>query len=189
MRITLPNPGLRLKQGMFANVTLQGTGGMAIVVPSEALIDTGRRQVVVVKRNGSFVPQEVRIGRDYDEWTEIVSGLQPGEEVVASGQFLIDSEASLSGVISRLQNNPAGAPQMFTGHGIITGVDTARQTVTIHHQPIPAMHWPEMVMTFKAGEPSMLTGLRKGLKVQFSVEMEPRDNSFVIDRIAPEPVR
>lgn len=189
VRITLPNPGLKLKQGMFANVTLQGTGGMAIVVPSEAVIDTGRRQVVVVKRNGSFVPQEVRIGRDYDEWTEIVSGLQPGEEVVASGQFLIDSEASLSGVISRLQNYPAAAPQMATGHGIITVVDTARQTVTIHHQPIVEMHWPEMVMTFKATKPSMLTGLRKGLRVQFSVEMEPRDNSFVVDRIAPEPGR
>jgi Cu(I)/Ag(I) efflux system membrane fusion protein len=103
VRITLPNPGLRLKQGMFANVTLQGTGGMAIVVPSEAVIDTGRRQVVIVKRGGAFVPQEVRIGRDQDEWTEVLSGLQPGEQVVASGQFLIDSEASLSGFINRLQ--------------------------------------------------------------------------------------
>jgi Cu(I)/Ag(I) efflux system membrane fusion protein len=103
VRITLANPGLQLKQGMFANVTLQGTGGMAIVVPSEAVIDTGRRQVVIVKRDGSFVPQEVKVGRDYDEWTEILAGLQPGEVVVASGQFLIDSEASLQGMISRLQ--------------------------------------------------------------------------------------
>ena len=186
VRITLPNAGLRLKQGMFANVTLQGTGGTATVVPSEAVIDTGRRQVVVVKRDGTFVPQEVQVGRDYDEWTEIVSGLQPGEEVVASGQFLIDSEASLSGVISRLQNNPATAPHMATGHGIITAVNPSKQTVTIRHQPIPEMHWPAMTMTFKAAEPSMLRGLSKGLSVQFSVEMEPRDNSFVIDRIAPE---
>jgi Cu(I)/Ag(I) efflux system membrane fusion protein len=108
VRITLPNPGLQLKQGMFANVALQGTGGMAIVVPSEAVIDTGRRQVVIVKRGGSFVPQEVKIGRDYDQWTEILAGLQPGEQVVASGQFLIDSEASLQGLISRLQT-PQGA--------------------------------------------------------------------------------
>jgi membrane fusion protein, copper/silver efflux system len=103
VRITLANPGLQLKQGMFANVTLQGAGGMAIVVPSEAVIDTGRRQVVIVKRGGIFVPQEVKVGRDYDEWTEILAGIQPGQEVVASGQFLIDSEASLQGVISRLQ--------------------------------------------------------------------------------------
>jgi membrane fusion protein, copper/silver efflux system len=105
VRITVPNPGGRLKQGMFANVTLQGTSGMAIVVPSEAVIDTGRRQVVIVKRNTGFVPQEVKTGRDFDEWTEVVAGLQPGEEVVASGQFLIDSEASLQGFLSRLQSN------------------------------------------------------------------------------------
>jgi Cu(I)/Ag(I) efflux system membrane fusion protein len=109
VRITLPNPAGRLKQGMFANVTLQAAGGMAIVVPTEAVIDTGRRQVVIVKRKGGFIPQEVKTGRDFDEWTEVVAGLQPGEEVVASGQFLIDSEASLQGFLSRLSNN-APAP-------------------------------------------------------------------------------
>ena len=104
VRFTLPNPGARLKSGMFANVKLEGAGGMAVVVPSEAVIDTGRRQVVVVKRSGRFVPQEVQIERDYAEWTEIRAGLKPGEEVVASGQFLIDSEASLQGYLSRLSS-------------------------------------------------------------------------------------
>jgi Cu(I)/Ag(I) efflux system membrane fusion protein len=187
VRITLPNPGLRLKQGMFANVTLQGTGGTAIVVPSEAVIDTGRRQVVIVKRGGAFIPQEVRIGRDGDEWTEVISGLEPGQEVVASGQFLIDSEASLSGFISRLQSNPAASPRLAVGHGIITAVDGGRQTVTIRHQPIPEMRWPAMSMSFRLAQPSMLRGLSKGLRVQFAVETEPNGKSFVINRIAPEP--
>jgi len=111
LRITLSNPGLRLKAGMFANVTLQGAGGMATVVPSEAVIDTGRRQVVIVRRSGSFVPQEVQVGHDYAEWTQILAGLRPGEEVVASGQFLIDSEASLSGVMDRLSSNQTPAPR------------------------------------------------------------------------------
>lgn len=108
VRITLPNAGSRLKQGMFANVSLQGTGGMAMVVPSEAVIDTGRRQVVIVKRGKSFIPQEVKTGRDVDQWTEIVAGLSPGEDVVASGQFLIDSEASLQGFLTRLQSARSG---------------------------------------------------------------------------------
>lgn len=189
LRITLPNPGVRLKQGMFANVVLQGTGGAATVVPSEAVIDTGRRQVVVVKRNGTFIPQEVRAGRDFDEYTEIVAGLQPGEEVVASGQFLIDSEASLSGFISRLQANPGAAPQMAIGHGIITAVDAARGEVTIRHEPIPAMNWPAMTMHFRLAQPSIARGLSKGLRVEFAVEMDPRANDFVIDRISPEPGR
>lgn len=78
---------------------------MALVVPSEAVIDTGRRQVVIVRRGSSFVPLEIRAGREFAEWTEVISGLRPGEKVVASGQFLIDSEASLTGVISRLEAN------------------------------------------------------------------------------------
>jgi Cu(I)/Ag(I) efflux system membrane fusion protein len=189
IRITLPNPGGRLKQGMFANVSLQGTGGSAIVVPSEAVIDTGRRQVVIVKRNGAFIPQDVRAGRDYDQWTEILAGLQPGEEVVASGQFLIDSEASLSGFVSRLQSNPAAAPAVATGHGIVTAVDAGRGELTIRHQPIPAMNWPAMTMRFTLAQPGMARGLARGQPVQFAVETEPRGNAFVIDRIAPEPGR
>jgi Cu(I)/Ag(I) efflux system membrane fusion protein len=109
VRITLPNPGARLKQGMFANVRLQGTGGMAIVVPSEAVIDTGRRQVVIVKSGNSFMPQEVKTGREVDDWTAVVAGLQAGQQVVTSGQFLIDSEASLQGFLRRLQNSQPGA--------------------------------------------------------------------------------
>lgn len=189
LRITLPNQGLRLKQGMFANVTLQGAGGMALVVPSEAVIDTGRRQVVIVKRSGSFIPQDVRVGRDYAEWTQILSGVRPGEEVVASGQFLIDSEASLSGVVSRLQSSPAPAPQLATSAGIIVAVDPANTSVTIKHQAIPELRWPAMTMTFKLAQPSMLRGLAKGLRVQFAVETEPRGGSYVVDRITPEPSR
>lgn len=106
VRITIANPGGRLKSGMFANVKLHGAGAMAMTVPTEAVIDTGRRKVVVVKRGGSFVPQEVRTGRDNDQWSEVVAGLAVGDEVVASGQFLIDSEASLQGFLSRLPNQP-----------------------------------------------------------------------------------
>ena len=111
VRITLPNPGGRLKQGMFANVKLEGSGGTAIVVPSEAVIDTGRRQVVIVRRGNGFMPQEVKTGRDFDDYTEVLAGLQAGEQVVASGQFLIDSEASLQGFLSRLQRNPSGTAE------------------------------------------------------------------------------
>lgn len=108
VRITLLNPGGRLRDGMFANVNIQGTGGMALVVPSEAVIDTGRRKVVIVRRNGTFVPVNVQTGRELGEWTQILSGVQRGDQVVASGQFLIDSEASLSGFVDRMaQPNPA----------------------------------------------------------------------------------
>jgi Cu(I)/Ag(I) efflux system membrane fusion protein len=186
VRIIIPNPRARLKEGMFANVSLQGTGGMALVVPSEALIDTGRRQVVIVKRNGAFVPQEVRSGRDYEEFTQILAGLRPGEQVVASGQFLIDSEASLQGFLSRLQSAPAPAPQLATSRGTIIAVNGENRTVTISHGAIPELGWPAMTMTFTVARPALLRGLKKGLKVEFSVETQPRGSDYVIDTIKPE---
>lgn len=189
VRITIPNPGGRLKSGMFANVALQGAGGMAIVVPSEAVIDTGRRQLVVVKRGGSFLPQEVRIGRDYDQWTEITAGLRPGEEVVASGQFLIDSEASLSGFLSRLQTTQAPAPRLARSRGIITSVDGSNRLVRIQHGAIPELDWPAMTMTFQVRQPGMLRGLRRGLRVEFAVNAQPQGNRYIIERIAPAPAQ
>ncbi len=186
VRITLPNPASRLKQGMFANLTLQGAGGMAVVIPAEALIDTGRRQVVIVRRDGVFVPQEVRVGRDYQEWTEIVAGVRPGEQVVTSGQFLIDSEASLSGVMARLQASQPAKPKSGSGTGIITAVDAAGASVTMKHGPIAGLGWPAMTMDFKLARPAMARGLRKGLKVEFTLAEDPSGKNYVIDRIAPE---
>lgn len=186
VRITLPNPAGRLKAGMFANVTVQGTGGMATVVPSEAVIDTGRRQVVVVRRGGSFIPQEVRIGRDYDRWTEITQGLQRGEVVVASGQFLIDSEASLSGFLSRLSSTDVTPSKFVEGRGVITAVDGRKRLVTISHEAIAGLGWPAMTMTFQLRQPGMLRGLRRGLRVTFSLNAQPEGGHYVIERIGPE---
>ncbi len=183
VRITLGNPGARLKQGMFANVTLQGTGGMALVVPSEALIDTGTRRVVVVRRNGAFVPVEVTIGRDVGEYTQIVAGLRAGEEVVASGQFLIDSEASLSGVIARLGANQPKPAQLATSRGMVESIDAANGLVTIRHQPIPELSWPAMTMTFKVTPPSMLRGLQRGSRVEFAVATQAEGSRYVIRSI------
>lgn len=193
VRITLDNPGNRLRQGMFANVEIMGTGGMALVVPSEAVIDTGRRKVVVVRRNGSFLPVEVTTGRDTGEWTQILAGLEPNTEVVASGQFLIDSEASLSGVTERLNRGNAaqqqGAARTANGEGTIRSMDLRRGRVTIAHGPIPALNWPAMTMTFGLRDREMLRGFRRGERVTFTVLTAPQGGSFVIDRIARAPAR
>jgi Cu(I)/Ag(I) efflux system membrane fusion protein len=99
VRAALPNPGLRLKPGMFAQVTLSSEQREALLVPSEAVIRTGERTLVMIAREGGgYRPAEVRIGREAGGRTEILAGLGEGEEVVSSGQFLLDSEASLSGI-------------------------------------------------------------------------------------------
>jgi membrane fusion protein, copper/silver efflux system len=101
VRIELANRGGRLRPGMFANVALGGTASTALLVPSEAVIRTGTRTLVMLATgNGRYHPAEVRAGRESGGQTEILVGLAAGEKVVASGQFLLDSEASLTGIVA-----------------------------------------------------------------------------------------
>ena len=106
VRVTLANPGVQLKIGMFAKLSIAGTPTGGLVVPAEAVISTGKRNVVIVKRNNGFIPVEVEPGRTVGELTEIRRGLGPNDIVVVSGQFLIESEASLAGLIERLRRTP-----------------------------------------------------------------------------------
>ncbi len=123
VRVELPNPGQRLRAGMFAQARLQGmassgkTGGQmghmaqmaqmgqmaqstTLIVPSEAVIRTGKRAIVYLAlEGGRYQPVEVEVGAERDDKLEILSGLQAGQKVVASGQFLLDSEASLRGIV------------------------------------------------------------------------------------------
>ena len=105
-RVAIENEGYRLSPGMY--VTLDFTsaqGEPQLFVPTEAVIATGERKVVIVARNdGSFDVANVTTGREQDGRTAILSGLKEGESIVLSGQFLIDSEASLTEAVSRLQS-------------------------------------------------------------------------------------
>ena len=103
-RITVPNPGRRLKPGMFATATLFGAPGDAYpTVPSEAVIRTGDEAVVVLSLGaGRFQPQPVTLGPEADGAVQILAGLDGGETVVTSAQFLIDSEARLAAAVSAM---------------------------------------------------------------------------------------
>lgn len=110
-RVVLRNPDGLLVPGMFAELNLQPEEGAAVpLVPNEALIATGTdSRVIIVGDDGRFQPVRVRSGRSSGGRTEILAGLKGGERVVTSGQFLIDSEASLSGALQRLET-PAASP-------------------------------------------------------------------------------
>jgi multidrug efflux pump subunit AcrA (membrane-fusion protein) len=87
-----------LKPDMYVNVSILSKAGRGLVIPRDALIDTGTEQLVYVVRNGThFSPRRVRVGREADEGIVILSGLSAGEIVVASATFLIDSESRLRG--------------------------------------------------------------------------------------------
>ena len=108
-RIVLPNPHARLAPGMFASIQIMppDSGATSLLIPEEALITTGMRDVVIVDEGkGRFRAQEVRSGEHAGGKVAISNGLHEGDNVVLSGQFLIDSEASLIGALSRLNTTP-----------------------------------------------------------------------------------
>ncbi|MBA2352766.1 MAG: efflux RND transporter periplasmic adaptor subunit [Burkholderiales bacterium] len=125
-RIVLKNPNLKLKPGMYADITLYGEKTAdTLTVPTEAVIKTGRRSVVILATGeGKFKPVEVKTGMEAGGKTQIVDGLEKGQKVVASGQFLIDSTSSLRTALDRLAEPEAaasGTPDGQTGKGMAGG--------------------------------------------------------------------
>jgi RND family efflux transporter MFP subunit len=96
VRLEFPNPDFQLKPDMFADVQLEISYGTQTVVPQEAVLDSGSEQIVFVAlQNGYFEPRKVEVGPRLGDRIVILSGLKTGEAVVASGNFLIDSESRL----------------------------------------------------------------------------------------------
>ncbi|RFP10974.1 efflux RND transporter periplasmic adaptor subunit [Duganella sp. BJB488] len=107
-RIELANPGGQLVPGMYAAVTFGSSRGAdVLLVPSEAVIQTGTRSVVLLAQDGGkFQPVDVEPGAEGNGMTEIRKGLAAGQKIVLSGQFLLDSEASLKGTATRMGDAP-----------------------------------------------------------------------------------
>jgi len=104
VRLEFPNPSFELKPDMFAEVELQIPYGNQIVVPQEALLDSGSEQVVFVALdNGYFEPRKIRVGPRLEDRVIVLSGLKPGEKIVTSGNFLIDSESRLGSAMGGMQ--------------------------------------------------------------------------------------
>jgi Cu(I)/Ag(I) efflux system membrane fusion protein len=105
VRIVIDHPEQKLAPGMFVSLDFEAKSGEPqLLVPSEAVIVTGERSVVIVARqDGGFDVVEVTTGSEANGKTAILSGLSEGRSIVISGQFLIDSEASLKSAVTRLE--------------------------------------------------------------------------------------
>lgn len=111
-RIRIANPDAALKPNMYADVVIRDTARRddKITIPREALIRTGTRTAVVLALDaGRFQPVDVVPGEEYGDWVEIRQGVKEGDTVVTSGQFLIDSEASVRASFQRMEAAPATA--------------------------------------------------------------------------------
>ncbi|HUV86188.1 MAG TPA: efflux RND transporter periplasmic adaptor subunit [bacterium] len=101
VRVDVANPDLKLKPGMFADVSVEQELGEQLVVPSEAVLDSGKRKIVFVAHaGGHFEPREVTVAARLDDYYVVAAGLREGEEVVTSGNFLLDSESRIKGALA-----------------------------------------------------------------------------------------
>lgn len=206
VRIELPNPGAQLKPAMYARVEIASSRdrGKVLAVPDSAILDTGTRQLVLVRQGeGAFEPRPVKLGMRADGYIEVLDGIEAGEKVVVSANFLIDAESNLKAALGGFGHSAHGSaapggkeqvkpgapaavppPANHRGEGSIEAVDPARATVTLAHGPIASLKWPAMTMDFRVKEPALLRTLKPGQKVAFDI-IEESAGEYVIVSIQP----
>jgi Cu(I)/Ag(I) efflux system membrane fusion protein/cobalt-zinc-cadmium efflux system membrane fusion protein len=119
VRLELPNPEGELRPGMFGEILIEASPrSLVVAIPSEAVIRSGRRSLVVVALGeGRFSPRPVSLGMDSgDGWLEVAEGLSAGDEIVVSSQFLIDSESNLQEAVRKLLAASKSEPDPHAGH-------------------------------------------------------------------------
>ena len=110
VRFQFANPRGRLKPGMYANVEMTGDSGMALIVPTDALLDSGTDRIVFVARGeGLFTPRPVVVGRRFGSRVEILEGLKEGEQVASGATFFLDSESQLRAGVQSYEPPPGAA--------------------------------------------------------------------------------
>ncbi len=109
VRLEASNPRTALRPGQYGEVTFELPASMALVVPRDAVIDTGGQQYVFVDRGGRFEPRPVRVGELVGEQFAVTGGLSEGERVVVRGNFMIDSESRLQASLSAAPVDAGGA--------------------------------------------------------------------------------
>ncbi|GMR14706.1 MAG: efflux RND transporter periplasmic adaptor subunit [Gammaproteobacteria bacterium] len=193
VRLRFDNPGERLKPNMYARVTIFGKSHPgALSIPLEALIqgqETDR--VVVALGGGKYTVYEVMSGIESGDWVEIIAGLEVGDEVVTSAQFLLDSEASLAGSIRRLDashmaGNEDDRDTVF-GNGIVEALDPETRRIRISHGPIEPLGWAAMTMEFDVLPGVNLDIIRIGQSIHFSLSQSDVGDYVIHIIHQPEP--
>ncbi|MFM0329477.1 efflux RND transporter periplasmic adaptor subunit [Paraburkholderia strydomiana] len=178
-RLEIDNADFRLTPGMLMRARVGAAKKVSrLLIPSEAVITTGKRSVVIVRNSdGRLQPVSVTVGNDAGDDTEVTNGLTEGQQVVASGQFLIDSEASLKSVLPKLEataptgasapapSPAAAAPRTYDTTGKVEQVTAG--DITFSHQPVPALGWGAMTMAFGKPSPSAFPDVKPGQTVHF----------------------
>ena len=188
VRLRFHNSDGRLKPNMYARVTIYGkTRPSVLSIPLEALIRGPESdRVVVALGDGKYQVREIMRGIESGNWVEIIAGLEKGDEVVTSAQFLIDSEASLHGSVLRLgsmdmEHDKSGSAPAFAS-GIVDAIDIEARRLRVSHGPVDELGWNAMTMEFDVVPGVELEKVEAGKNIHFSI-VQSEVGDYIIDTI------
>ena len=179
VRLRFANEQELLKPNMYADVSIISEHtGPVIHIPRDALIlDGGTPRVIIALGDGRFRSRAVVPGDESGDRVQIMDGLQEGEMIVVSAQFLIDSEASIKGSLRRMQALPVTHEQeqeqmQPMGTGMVNIIDTENRVINISHEAIEMLGWPAMTMDISTVDSIDLESIKPGDRVEFHLERD-----------------
>ena len=188
VRLSFPNPGLVLKPNMYASIKIYATPLKSrLYIPNESLIHRGDgSHVLLALGNGKFRPQSVVVGIESEDNTEIISGLDQGDNVVVSAQFLIDSESSLNAEFQRMTLNNQGKTsstnKQYIAKGKILLIDRKNRTILLKHAPIPELNMKIMEMELPVSHHINLNKIKKDDEIHFYLE-KTKFGGYIITKV------
>lgn len=192
VRIRFDNPNYRLKPNMFTNITIHvNSTQQSIIIPREAVIRTEKQdRVVLALGEGKFKSIEVKLGTFGNDSVEVVKGLEAGQRIVTSAQFLIDSESSKKSGFKRMSqinqsndtsNNEADEESVWV-EATIKSVMAHHNMLNVSHGPVKEWGWPSMTMDLDTAENLDLSTVKKGMTVHIQIT-KYSDDSYLITEI------
>lgn len=182
VRLRFNNEDRALKPNMFAQVQIQGdSDASTLLVPRAAVIRTGRQdRAVLAMGDGRFKSVEVQLGRMDESSIEILSGLNEGDTVVISAQFLLDSESSKNSDFLRMSTQ-AILPESIWVAAEVLALDPSSRKVVVRHEAVSAWQWPVMEMEMSVDPAVDFSALKLG--TQLHMQITKRDVNYVVSAI------
>lgn len=183
VRLRFANSDRALRPNMFAQVDIRLDDQQErTLIPREALIRTGsQNRVVLALGDGRFKSVAVKTGRMSNQQVEIIAGLSPGQEIVSSAQFLLDSESSKTSDFLRMDQEESDAIESAEVVGVINSIASDRRIANISREAIPKWNRPAATMDFLLAENIELDRLHAGQRIHFRFVID--DGEFVVDMI------
>ncbi|WP_163339857.1 efflux RND transporter periplasmic adaptor subunit [Desulfopila sp. IMCC35008] len=184
VRLRFDNQDHALKPNMFAQVVIHAESPkQSLLVPKEAVIRSGlSNRVVLALGEGRFKSINVKVGRFDETYAEILSGLSEGEKVVASAQFMLDSESSKTSDFKRMNHGEESVPGNVWVSATINSLKKDHRMVNATHKEIKAWDWPEMTMDFKVAESVDFSTLQSEMELHVEIT-RIQENQYEITNI------